>query len=288
MRIRKTGLGLLLVMALVWGLVATAAPDSAATSKTEKVTLLTGEKYALKAWLGKITSVSSSKKSVISVKKKSSVEAICTAKKAGKATVTARMTGGSVYRYIFTVKKPNVQLRAVSCHYTEGSVNTTSDIAVEVINKSGVYINDVKVMIALYDASGAVLEQKENTFYDLVPGAKVYKMITYYGAPVARIETVGKYTINRTSTSKYINVSKKIKVSASAAGETMTVTIRNTAKKNASGSADVVFYNANGEVVYIRPCSFYLKPNEATTTNISLFGDAVGATYQIYTRAYAR
>ncbi|MBO4396810.1 MAG: hypothetical protein J5819_10760 [Eubacterium sp.] len=287
MRIRKTGFGLLLVLSLVWGLVATAAPQSQARTETKKITLLKGEKYELKAFIGKFTSASSSKSSVIKIKKSSS-RVVCTAKKAGKSTVIARMTGGTVYKYYFTVKSVKINCRAVSVHYTEGSLNTTSDVAVEVINKSGVYINSVTVMLALYDSSGAVLEQKEYTFYDLVPGAKIYKLITYYGNPVVRIESVGKFKYSRSSANVYSNESKKISVTAQVSGESMTVNIRNNGKKNASGSADVVFYNANGEVVYVRPCSFYLKPKEATSTNITLYGDAVGATYQIYTRAYAR
>ncbi len=287
MRIKKTGFGLLLVLALVWGMVGVAAPQSSARTETKKITLLPGEKYEFRAILGKFTSASSSKSSVIKVKKTSS-QVVCTAKKPGKSTVIARMTGGTVYKYYFTVKSAKINFRAVSCHYTEGVSSTTSDIAVEVINKSGVYINSATAMIALYDASGSVLEQKEYTFYDLVPGAKVYKMITYYGNPVARIESVGKLKYIRTSTSGYTNVTKKVAVRAEVSGESMTVTIRNNGKKNASGSADVVFTNANGEVVYIRNCSFYLKPGEATTANITLFGDAIGATYQVYTRAYAR
>ena len=63
--------------------------------------------------------------------------------------------------------------------------------------------------------------------------------------------------------------------------------MKNTTKKNVSGSADVVFYGADGSIIYVRPCSFYLKSKESTSTNVSLFSDMENATYKIFTRAYA-
>lgn len=286
MKVRRVLGTLVLVMALALGVVGAKAPDASARTTTKSVTLLKGEKYVCSAFIGRITSASTSKKSVISLKK-SSTKVTCTAKKAGKATVTVRMTGGTVYRYKFTVKNVKIQISCVSVHYTTGSVNTTSDVALEIINKSGVFIPYAKYKVALYDQAGAELETKEYTVSDLVPGAKIYKVITYYGNPVGGARLVGKVSGSRYNTNKYYNYSKKVKVSSTKSGATLQVRMKNTTKKNVSGSADVVFYGADGSIIYVRPCSFYLKSKESTSTNVSLFSDMENATYKIFTRAYA-
>ncbi len=286
MKVRRLMGTMVLVMALVAGIFGAKAPDASARTTTKSVTLLKGEKYVVSAFLGKITSVKSSKKSVMAVKKNSSLKATCTAKKAGKATVTVRMTGGTVYRYKFTVKALKLQIKLHSVNYTTGSVNTTSNIALEIVNKSGVYIPTATYKLRLYDQAGSELETKEHSVSDLVPGAKIYKMITYYGNPVGNIKLIGKVKGTRYSDRKYYNYSKKVKVTTSKSGSTIQVKMKNKTKKTVNGEADVVFYNDNGEIIYIRSCSFYLKSKESTTTNVTLYSDIQNAKYKIFKRAY--
>ena len=295
MKLRRILGTLVLVFALVLGVTGGIMPEKAkASNKTEKVTLLKGEKYKISILIGgNITSAKSSKKSVLAVKRDGSYAVVCTAKKAGKSTVTIRTSRGGTKKYVFTVKNAKIDCNLVSLAVTQSSSGKYNSIAAfQIVNKSGVYIPSAKIAYSLTGDAGMVLESDAFTVSDLLPGATIYKTVDYSfkDAPIvsatAKMEDFSRYSAE----TKYLNMSSKINVTQTAgdlASGSMSFTMKNTTKKTVSGESDVIFKDAAGNIIYVRGMSFYLKSKGVATTDVTYIPDGA-VTYQVVTRAYAR
>ena len=114
-------------------LIVSVAPkkDAKAATKTQKETLLVGEVVQYTPFLGTLKSVSTSKKSVATVKK-SAGKAIVTAKKAGTATITIKSTRGT-NKVKLTIKKADFTcgLKVLSNGYVLLSVKNNTSVYVD-------------------------------------------------------------------------------------------------------------------------------------------------------------
>ena len=286
MKVKRLMGTMVLVMALVFGVVGIAAPRAAARTETKKLTLIVGEKYGLNAFLGKFTSATSSKKGVVKVKK-TSTQVTFTAKKAGKTTVTARMTGGTVYRYIVTVKKLKIQAK-YSIAVSQGYSNITSNIVLEFTNKTGVFIPYATFNISLKNAAGTVVKTENVTASDLIPGSKVFKSTSHYGADAITSVTISKKIKldYRNPETKYTNQTKKVTASITDNGGSYSVRFKNKTKKTVQAYVNMVFFDELGNVISSGQGSAYLTSKGVYTTTVSKPTGAVS--YKVYKRAYSR
>ena len=97
MKVSKKILSLVLAFVCAVSVVAVAAPTQVYAAKTKEITLIKGEKISYNADNYNVKSVSSDKKSVVSVKKNEdeSTEIVLTAKEKGTANVTVKTERGT-------------------------------------------------------------------------------------------------------------------------------------------------------------------------------------------------
>ncbi len=285
---------LVVAMALSGLLIAPAKVSLAASSK--KVTMIKGEKMILQITRfmvpQKIASAKSSKSSVVKLKKKSK-EVIATAKKAGKATVTLKAKGGGSIKWKITVKSNKVSWKPLNPSCTM-DYNGKYDgyAAFNVVNKTGVFIKTLEVTYALRGQTGTILEKKNVKVYDLVPGKTAIVSVPFYDLPepvYASGCSLVKFKIEDRSSSsknKYTNRSSKVSVTTSQSGSSLTVKIKNKVSATVSGHANIVFYNALGQVVQVSTLSeSYLTSKGVTTRSVSV--PASFAKYKVYKRFYS-
>lgn len=279
MKTWKKVVSVCLMLALVVSLVPVTKTE--AKNKTTKDTLLVGEKVTYSIYGGKIKSVSTSKKSVATVKK-SGYKVMVTAKKKGSASIKIKTTNGTL-TYKLTVKKN-------SFSYSMKKM-TDGGILVTIKNNSGVYMDSAKFQYTLKNADGAVVESDTVSVYYMIPGKLAYAQIYYnkysFDPDVSRctLAMVDHYR-NLTSSYKYTNRTSSIKYSLNEAGSNKTITFSNTSKVTISGKADIFYKDAAGNVIDYDSASLYLSAKGVYTKN--LYPPTGGyASIQIIPRAYS-
>lgn len=278
--LRRIG-SIVVMLSLVLGLAGAVAPVKQANAATKKsYVMIKGEKQKLSVlFIGNLTSVKSSKSSVVSVKKIGSNKIKLTAKKKGKAVINVRGKYG-YGRYTITVKN-----RKVNCVY-KGFSSDNTYAYYEVTNKCGDYLSNVVLKYDIVDANYNVLKSAEETIYSLVPNAKMYVSIYVGSSLVSQGATairVNSYTAKHDMLLGYKNYSGKISVSYNKA--TGAVTFKNKTKKYVSARADVVFYDASGNVIDVEYVSAYLSgkgKDTKTATTSKPYADV-----KVFKRAYA-
>ena len=284
-------LGAVVVAAsLACGLVVSAAPKSQANLKTkESVILQAGKSIERGVFMGTIRSIKLSKKGIVTVKKLSSTRLRVTGKKAGKVTVTIKTKSNPLYLYV-TVKKPSFSCNSTLFTSQTSSGKFNSTVGITVTNKSGIMVSSMTVNYELTDVTGTVVEAK--SFYASYVGNNqtFYRLVDYSYKDTAIASVKVNVTDCSIYTGKYTDQNKNITVNpTNQTDSSVSYTISNSAKKNVSGSVDVVFYDASGNIIYVRNISLYMKPNETKTENINFYlpqGTAIG-NIQIYKRAYS-
>ena len=262
---RQKFMGVVLSLALFVGLMGGIGSVSEAAGSS--YTLLKGEKIVITIFGTNISSVSSSKKSVIAVKKSGANKATVTAKKAGKAKVTVRGVNGGKKTYSFNVKTPKYSWKVVGV-YAE---NNSYKITYEIVNKSGVYLSSGKFKYHLFDASGVEVKSDVFNVYRMIAGAKCYYTVSHY---LTDGQTIGNATLTNDEYShdfkyKYNNVSKKMKVNkVEKLDSNINFTIKNPTKESVDGIVDVVFYDAAGQIVGTSQSSMYMTSNSVTTKTV--------------------
>ncbi|MCR4605061.1 MAG: hypothetical protein K5639_03585 [Eubacterium sp.] len=285
----KRLLSLVLVLAVAMS-VAVIAPkkDALAAAKTKKITLIKGDKIELGVtnWmvLQKIKSASTSKKSVVSIKKKSK-KVVATAKKAGKATVTIRTKSGITMKWKITVKKNKVSGKVLKNVITQGTSGYNSNIVFEVVNKTGVYLPSLDVKYTIKGQLGTTLESKTVTLSKAVSGKKMHFMVNLYNQPEPPASFKLSYKGGKRNIDyKYTNQSSKVSVKqTSTSGKTIYFSMKNKTSKTVSGIVDVVFYDASGNAVWFSNMSLYMGSKETKTS--SVYSSADFASYKVFTRA---
>lgn len=275
MKGRRIVASFVLSASLVLGLAVTAPAPVSEAKGAKKVTMIKGESTFINVWGSQIKKVTSSKKSVIKAKKSGPYKVTIKAKKAGKSTVVIRAKNGKTLTYKFTVK--NLKL---TCKLSP--IAGSRMIACEVVNKSGVYIGSAKFTYNLYDETGAVVERDKFSISSLVPGKTAYTY--FYAANYDRVVSGGvekKVELQRTVGGVYKDASKKVKVKVNMDSKSMTQT--NKLNKQVSGYADVVYYNANGDIVGIE--SKYISLTAKGVYTVSLFPPNEYNNYKVFVRA---
>ena len=185
-------------LALAMAVTLLAPVTAQAAAKTENVTLYKGE--VLKSYVfGTIKSVSSSKKSVVSVKKDGS-NAAMTAKKTGKATVSIKTNRGT-YKYVVTVKKLDVTAKLSDMG--EGYMLLT------VKNNTKQTFTDVVVDYVIKNDQGETVKTDRKIVSGVVAGKTVYAYVYYdnYSYTVDETKCSAKVVADdRSLTAKYKNV----------------------------------------------------------------------------------
>ncbi|MCR4715789.1 MAG: hypothetical protein K5656_01280 [Lachnospiraceae bacterium] len=231
---------------------------SAATKKS--VTMFKGEKLSVYTIGGSIKSVKSSKKKVCSVKKKGS-DAIFTAKKAGKATITIKTTRGSLV-YTVTVKKNPFKVTY------SGIAN--GNVMVTVQNKSKTGFDSINVSLTYCDSTGSPVTEKTAYVNYVGPKQKAYTQSYVYDNSIDLSKTV----VNVSSWSRnldytYSNYSKKVNHKIIKDGDYYKLR----ASTNYKGSGfiyvdyDIAFLDAAGNIVRVDNQSVSLYSSKKVDTS---------------------
>ena len=277
-----------LAVVMMLAAVAPNAPVTAqAATKTKSLTLYKGESGYLSAVGGEVKSVSSNKKSVVSVSKdkKYNYQVNFKAKKTGKATVTIKTSRGTI-KYAMTVKKLDV-----TCKLTDMG---NGYLLLSLKNNTKQTFTGVGVQYELKNEFGETVVKNETIVSDAVAGKTVYDKIYYdnysYNVDVSKC-SVKAVADNRSLSCKYKNesskVSKSITEDTDANGNIkLTVKSKNTLKKEqVRGYHYILIYNTDGQVVDLKTVYFSLKAGAVDTDTTTIYsGDY--SKYKVATVAY--
>ena len=221
-----------------------------AATKTEKMTLYKGE--IVKNYVyGTLKSVSSSKKAVATVKKDSG-NAVITAKKPGKATISIKTNRGT-FKYAVTVKKLDVT--ATLSDMGNGNMLLT------VKNNTKQTFTYVSVDYVIKNDQGETVKTDTKLVDDVVAGKTVYDYVYYDSYHYTVDETLCSAKVvgdDRSLTAKYKNVTSSIKTTIdedTSAADTIKLTIKskNTQKKEAAYVDHyVLIYNSMDQVIGLK------------------------------------
>lgn len=239
-----------------------------AATKTEKMTLYKGE--IVKNYVyGTLKSVSSSKKAVATVKKDSG-NAVITAKKPGKATISIKTNRGT-FKYAVTVKKLDVT--ATLSDMGNGNMLLT------VKNNTKQTFTYVSVDYVIKNDQGETIKTDTKLVDDVVAGKTVYDSVYYDSYHYTIDETLCSAKVvgdDRSLIAKYKNVTSSIKTTIdedTSAADTIKLTIKskNTQKKEAAYVDHyVLIYNSMDQVIGLKTVSFYLKAGKLDTNSTSI------------------
>ena len=249
----------IMVAALALTVAFSFAGNTANAAKKKKATMVAGETLNIYTIGGKLKSVKSSKKSVCSVKK-SNGEALLTAKKAGKATITLKTTNGKIV-YTITVKKNpfKVTYKQIKDGY----------IMVTVKNDSNVYFNSVSLSAVFCDAAGNPITQKSGSVAYLGAKQTGYVQISASQSGIDFSKTqVGVDKWSRYPNSKYKSYSKNVKATYGLDNGYYKLN----ASTNYSGKGgihiayDIGFKDASGNIVRVYNETMYLYNTKKVDT----------------------
>lgn len=267
------------------------APVEAATT-TKSMTMYVGEAFSVTNYLYKVTKVSSTKKSVVKATKNSSDKkyADIYAKKAGKATVTIKTSGGTT-KYNITVKKSG--LTATLKDLGNGNV------LLSVKNKSKQTFDDVEITYTLNDSSGNEVAKDKVTVDDVAAGKTAYAMLyysTYTYSDVDVSQSTTKVTslfhqVNYTYTNRTSSVTVTDKTADG--DEKITLFMKNKTKADVYVNVNnyIFLYDANDTLLYVKRSYKSLKKGASDTVEVSLPYIGSGVTvdhYEIKTVAYSK
>ena len=265
-KLTKRVLSVFLALAMIMTILPPVTAQAA--TKTEKMTLYKGE--IVKNYVyGTLKSVSSSKKAVATVKKDSG-NAVITAKKPGKATISIKTNRGT-FKYAVTVKKLDVT--ATLSDMGNGNMLLT------VKNNTKQTFTYVSVDYVIKNDQGETVKTDTKLVDDVVAGKTVYDYVYYDSYHYTVDETLCSAKVvgdDRSLTAKYKNVTSSIKTTIdedTSAADTIKLTIKskNTQKKEAAYVDHyVLIYNSMDQVIGLKTVSFYLKAGKLDTNSTSI------------------
>ena len=275
-----------MALVCVFSLLSVCTPKSQVMAATTKsYTLVKGEVFSFTNYLNKVASCSVKKKSIAMVKKDSEDDksVIVTAKKAGTTTVTVKYKGGSTQKINFKVVNPNFTVKTVG--------ESDSYVFFSVKNSTKVFFDRLAVKYALKTADGEVVKQDVDRVYRVAPGSTAYFSVSKgYGNEIDVSKSSGKVVtsesyrdLNYTCTDQ----KSKIKVSKSVTDDGLKLKWRNTTKESISAVADVVFYDAEGHIVYVETTSKFLNAKEIDTSTVYISNSLEYDHYKILVRGYS-
>ena len=234
-----------------------------AATKTRSLTLYKGEAIYVTDY-NKVKSVSSSKKSVVSVAKdkKNNKNANITAKKTGKATVTVKTAAGT-YKYNITVKKLDVSVTMTDMG--------AGYILLTVKNNTKQTFTGVAVEYSLKDESGSEVAHDVEKLYDVVAGKTAYKTLYYSSysyTPDLTQCSAKAVAAERNPSYSYKNQTSNFSVKYELNDGKIVFTLSNKSKTTAiNGKVYALCYDANDNVIGLVSTSAYLKGGAKDTTS---------------------
>lgn len=274
-------------------MIATVIPVvNAEAATTKKMTLYVGEAVYFTDY-GKVSSVTSSKKSVVSAAKdkENNTHANLKAKKAGTSTVTVKTKYGTT-KIKVTVKKLAFDVKLT--HLSEGSV------LVSVKNNTKQAFDYANVTYTLKGADGEVLEKDKKLISDLLPGKTSYTTISYssYSFTIDINQCSGKISdVSRSLSATYKDRSSKVAITDTEDTQinpgysTITLKMENKSSSSVSGSVFILLYDEADQLIGVRPVSIYLKGNAVETETIKIDTEYTYKSYDHYklkTVAYSK
>ncbi len=236
-----------------------------AATKTNKLTLINGEKISLTPIGGTLTKVTTSKKSVVAVKKQKG-KAILSAKKKGKAKIVIKTNrGSSTYNVSVVGKKFDVKFAPLNDNYCIVSFK----------NNTSVYFEHVKINVTFRDVNGNVLSNYTETLYEV--GAKkkaisdCYYNLNYNQRGMVDLSKT-TYTVDWFRTDyryqRNSDCTKKVKYNVVDNGRALVITTSYPCKKNQSVYAgfSVYFYDAAGKVVGVKDFYNYMYSSRKSSS----------------------
>lgn len=278
MKTCKKNMAIVLSFVLAAASIAMPSTESkAAKMKLNKssVTVAVGKKVSLKVkGTTKKVSWTTSKKAIASVSKKG----VVTGKKAGKATITAKV-GAKKFRCKVTVKKSskvkNVSTTklASKCSFTVKKYK--KGVLLSVKNNNSQMVDEVKANYILKTSSGVVVETGNVYFYSVGAGNTLEKPIYLTENEASSVDTskcIVSCTAEQNYNNKhYINVNKSVSVSVLEATDVSQLgcSLKNNSSKDVSVTVCIYYYDNAGSIVDVDFLSESLSGKQQSFGNFS-------------------
>ena len=272
----------LLCACLALAMLITIIPPVTAEAATKSLVLYKGEELQYTNYYT-VKSVSSSKKSVISISKdkKKDYYANIKAKKTGKSTITIK-TKYNTTKYNVTVKKMNFKVTYKQL--------ASDKVLMCVKNNMKSTFEDVKFTYTLRDASGAVVQKKEIIVSDILPGKTSYTTISTYGTEVDASQCSAKFAqSSREPLTKYASLNSKVKSSVKEKNGDgyieFSVKLKNNSKSSARGSVFMLLYDSDNNIIGLKNFTVYgLDAGNVKTEQIRVYNSSYSefASYNHY------
>lgn len=280
----------LAAICLAAALFVTLLPGITAEAATKNITLYVGEQIYFTDYRDVAKVSSSNSKVVKAVKdKENKKNTNLTAKKAGKATVTIKTSGGTTKLNI-TVKKLNFSVKALSV--------AGGYVLLSVKNNTAQTFDKIALGYTFKDAQGQVVKQDSELVNRVIAKKTVYVSI-YVGSSQAGLLDLASCSAKVTQVSHepsyvYKDVSSKVKASVKDEKDegnkiTFSVTTKNTTNQSVSGYNYIMIYDAGDALIGVEKRSFYLDKKAANTSTsgyISKYTYPTYDHYKIVTQAY--
>lgn len=290
MKVTKKILALALAFVCAVSVIAAAAPTEAYAATTQTITLIKGEKFAYAPDSTNVKSVSSDKKSVVSVKKNEdeSTEIIFTAKEKGTANVTIK-TGRGTKKLKVKVVGNAIKIKAVAQAGYDVIYKITNDTSVTF---SSLFYFDYTIK----DSDGEVLKEGTESVYKLAAKSTAYVSVyAGYGVEASLKKSTAKANLEESKrylNYKYTDQTKKIKVTVTENVEDKNVKFKVKFKSSVNEytdvRADLVLYDCDDNIVCVFNISKYLGKKETTTQEAEAYNYAdVYDHYKIFVSAYS-
>ena len=273
----------LLCACLALAMLITVIPSVTAEAATKTMVLYKGEKFQYTNYTT-IKSVSSSKKSVVSIAKDKQKDyyANINAKKTGKSTITIK-TKYNTEKYNVTVKKMDFKVTYKQL--------ASDKVLMCVKNNMKDTFDDVEFTYTLRNASGKTVQKKEIVVSDILPGKTSYTTISTYGTEVDASQCSAKFSLSsREPLAKYTSLNSKVKstVTEKSGDGYIELSIKlknNTKSSSARGTVFILLYDSDNNVIGLKDFTVYgLDAGNVKTQEIRVYNSSYSefASYDHY------
>ncbi len=245
-------------------------PVTTTQAATKTMVLYKGEQFSYSNFYT-IKSVSSSKKSVVSIAKDKQKDyyANIKAKKTGKSTITIKTKYNTV-KYNVTVKKMDFKVTYKQL--------ASDKVLMCVKNNMKDTFEDVQFTYTLCNASGETVQKKDVVVSDLLPGKTSYTTISTYGTDIDASKCSAKFALSdREPLSKYASLNSKVKstVTEESGDGYIELSIKlknNTKSSSARGTVFILLYDSDNNVIGLKDFTVYgLDAGNVKTEQIKIY-----------------
>lgn len=288
MKVTKKIFALALAFVCAVSVIAVAVPTEAYAATTKTITLIKGEEIAYAPDYTNVKSVSSAKKSIVSVKKNEdeSTEVIFTAKEKGTTTVSVKTDRGTK-KYKVKVVGNAIKFKPVA--------KVGSYVIFKITNDTSVTFSSFSFDYKIKDADGDVLKEGTESVSKLAAKSTAYTDVYVgYGENPSLKKCTAKANFaesRRYLDYKYTDQTEKVKITVT---EDVTdskvnfkLKFKSSVNEYVTVAADLVLYDCDNKVVDVINFSKYLGKKETTTQEGYSYAADVYDHYKLYVRAYS-